>query len=110
MKNIFKTFLAILITSVVLMYAGFNNFYPLLYSDTGTYIRSGFTGTIPIDRPIFYGIFLRHTSLATSLWYVIFMQGVLLSSLIFFVTREFFKNNLLFFYYFFIIFLLFFYY
>lgn len=66
----------------------FFNGYPLLYSDTGAYIASGFEGSVPGDRPITYGLFLRHASLAHSLWFVIAAQALLLSSLLFAVAKK----------------------
>jgi hypothetical protein len=55
------------------------NGYPLVYSDTGTYIHAGFENLVPDDRPILYGIFIRHLSLKTSLWIVICIQALLTS-------------------------------
>lgn len=59
------------------------NGYPLLYSDSGTYIVSGFIKYLPVDRPYFYGWFVRHSSLAESLWLVLLAQSLVL----FWVTR-----------------------
>jgi hypothetical protein len=66
-----------------------NNRFPLIYPDTGSYIYSGFNCLFMLDRPIFYGLFLRHISLASSLWYVIFAQSFLINYLIFLVIRLF---------------------
>lgn len=54
-----------------------------MYSDTGAYIASGFEGTVPGDRPITYGLFLRHSSLATSLWFTVLAQALFLSIFIY---------------------------
>ena len=60
---------------------GFYNGYPLLYADTDTYIECGFTGEQAIyGRSMAYSFFVRHMSLASSLWWVIIAQGWLLSS------------------------------
>lgn len=60
------------------------NGYPLVYSDTSTYIASGFTMQPPMDRPIMYGLFLRFTSLnGFTLWTVVVIQGLLLSLLLY---------------------------
>jgi len=60
------------------------NGYPLVYSDTSTYIASGFTLQPPVDRPIMYGLFLRFTSLnGVTLWSVVVLQGLLLSMLLY---------------------------
>jgi hypothetical protein len=59
----------------------------LVYSDTGTYIGSGFSLKLPGDRPIFYGLFIRHVSLLTSLWLVIWVQGILLALVVFYYFK-----------------------
>ncbi len=69
----------IVLGALVLCTAAFLNKFPLFYSDTGTYLRSGFEDFVPDDRPVFYGIFIRHISLSSSLWLVIFAQGLLVS-------------------------------
>ena len=77
-------FCALLLISIALL-----NGYPLVYWDTGTYVGSGFNGTVPFDRPILYGLFIRHISLASSLWLVIFAQGLIVSLLCFFACKYF---------------------
>lgn len=64
-------------------YYGFHNKFPLIYPDTGTYVHSGFTGIVPLDRPIIYGFFLRYVSLGVSPWLVILAQGLIASWLLF---------------------------
>ena len=80
--------LLILICSFILLYWAFYNGFPLVFSDTGSYIISGFENKIPNDRPIYYGLFIRHISLATSLWYVVFAQSIILSFLIYKLVKE----------------------
>ena len=63
---------------ILMLFALYDNF-PILTSDTGTYIVSGFTMTPPVDRPIFYGLFLRLTSLGASVWLTVFFQCLLLA-------------------------------
>jgi hypothetical protein len=57
------------------------NNYPLLFSDSGTYLASGFGNEIPVDRPILYGLFVRLTSLGHSAWLVILAQSLLIMPL-----------------------------
>ncbi|MBK6932252.1 MAG: hypothetical protein IPH12_15870 [Saprospirales bacterium] len=63
--------------TVFLLAAAFHNGYPLVFSDTGTYVSSGFEGKIPVDRPIAYGLFIRHMSMAVTLWGPVLVQGFL---------------------------------
>src|SRR6266496_1010612 len=88
-KNITPAILSILFGSIILCYWAFMNRYPLVYNDTGTYIGSGFENYYPVDRPIFYGFFIRHISLHASLFLVVFAQGLVLSFLIHLLFREF---------------------
>lgn len=56
------------------------NGYPLLDADSGTYLRSAFTGLVPMDRPYWYGLFVRITNLnGSSLWGVVAAQAMLCS-------------------------------
>lgn len=74
-----KTTQHIFLLAFVSMVAAWYNGYPLIYSDSGTYIGSGFLNEMPLDRPIFYGWWIVLTSLCLSLWWVILAQNLLLS-------------------------------
>jgi len=79
---------AVVICSFFLLIPAFYNGYPLVNPDTATYLASGFIPETPFDRPITYGLFARLSSLnGLSLWLVIFMQGYIVSWLIFLVVR-----------------------
>jgi hypothetical protein len=72
------------------MLDAFYNGYPLVYSDTSTYLASGFELQTPVDRPITYGLFVRLTSInGFSLWLAIFFQSLILSYLIFLFLKQF---------------------
>ncbi len=83
----------ILLGGIVLCLVAFQNNFPLVYSDTGDYIGSAFGRYIPIDRPIFYGLFIRLVSLQRSLWLVICAQGLLTSYITFETFTIFFSGN-----------------
>jgi hypothetical protein len=71
------------------MIDAFYNGYPLIYSDTGTYLASGFQLETPVDRPITYGLFIKLASFnGYTLWTVIFFQSLILSCLIFMLLKE----------------------
>ncbi len=60
------------------------NGFPFVYPDTGTYLSSAFRGTIPIDRPAWYGLFMRIGSLGGhSYWGIVYAQSLLCSVYIF---------------------------
>lgn len=59
---------------IIIMIPVLSNNYPFVYSDTGTYIVSGFDNFVPKDRPIFYGWFIRHLSLSLTFWIPVIFQ------------------------------------
>lgn len=66
-----------------LMSAALWNGYPIVYSDTASYIISGFHLETLIDRPITYGLFIRACSFnGWSLWTVALAQSMLLAHVI----------------------------
>ncbi len=74
--------------AALLLLSAYINGFPIVYSDTSTYLASGFEFEIPFDRPMTYGLFLWLTSLGgVSLWLVIFSQALILSFLIFQLLR-----------------------
>ncbi|ALW85554.1 hypothetical protein AUC43_10900 [Hymenobacter sedentarius] len=72
----------LLLTSLVLLFGGLYNGFPLVTYDTGTYLGSGLTLSVPDDRPLTYGLFMRVASLQFSLWLVVFFQCLLLAGLL----------------------------
>ena len=81
--------LVILFGGIILCFMGYYNGYPFVFSDTGTYLESGFLNFVPIDRPIIYGLFARHVSLSDSLWLIIWAQGCILSLMIYYYFKYF---------------------
>ena len=75
--------LLVLIGGLFLGSFAFYNRFPIVFSDTGTYILSGIENTVPVDRSLVYGIFLRHTSLAESIWIPVILQSIILSYLLY---------------------------
>ncbi|MCC3155933.1 hypothetical protein LJ737_01700 [Hymenobacter sp. 15J16-1T3B] len=69
----------LLLTTLLLMSAAFYNGFPLVTSDSGAYIYSGMSLTVPADRPLTYGLFLRVFSLKHSLWGPVLVQSLLLA-------------------------------
>lgn len=96
MKNLNKYLLVILllIVSIVLIWPAIHNGYPLVYSDSGTYIAAGFSKQTPVDRPIIYSLFVRHMSLSYSLWLVLISQAFLVVFVIYMLVREFTEKNI----------------
>jgi len=68
--------------TLVLMGGALYNEFPLLTGDSAVYISSGFVGKALSERPVFYGLFIRLSSLGISLWGVVFFQSLILSDLL----------------------------
>ena len=89
-KNKLIYLISIVIGEFFLMFDAFYNGFPIVYSDSSTYIVSGFGLDMPMDRPLLYGILLRIFSLnGLSLWLVIFFQALIVSYLIFLLMELF---------------------
>jgi len=68
-----------LVAIAALLSAAIWNGYPIVYSDTSSYLSSGFELDTLVDRPITYGLFIRLTSLnGLSMWTVVLAQSALL--------------------------------
>lgn len=79
-----------LLAGLVLLHAALYNGFPLVTSDTGTYLVSALELKVPIDRLVTYGLFVRATSLwEWSLWGPVFAQCLLLGILLLRYIREF---------------------
>lgn len=81
MKNLFNKYFPIITGAFIFMLFALYNGYAILNGDSVTYINSGFGLYVPSERPIFYGIFLKLTSLGLTVWTSIFVQSILLSYL-----------------------------
>lgn len=85
----------LLLATLLFLVPALYNQFPLVYSDTGTYLLSGFENWLPNDRPIFYGWFIRVASLNYwSIWLVVVLQSWLLSYAINLLLSHFFKKPL----------------
>jgi hypothetical protein len=80
--------------TLLLHIIAFYNSYPLVYSDTGTYIYSGFDLFVPKDRPVLYGLFIRFFSFKQSLWLGVFVQNFLTAFVVYRVMQLFLKKQL----------------
>lgn len=85
----------IFIGAIILLLVSLYNGYPLVYSDTGTYLYSGFDKFIPWDRPIEYGLFIVLFSLKISLWLVVITQNILTSFAVFELSKFLIKKEIL---------------
>lgn len=75
------------ICSIIFLSPAFFNGFPLVYSDTGTYIQSGMDLFIPKDRPVFYGLIIRLFSLKTTLWSVLIFQSLVFTYVLWQISK-----------------------
>lgn len=80
------------ISLVCLLWPALDNGYPLVYPDTGTYIASGFDNVVPVDRPIMYALFVRHISMAFSLWLVVIAQAIICTLVLLIIVKHFLRT------------------
>jgi len=71
--------IGLLFWSLLFCVPAFINGFPLVTSDTGTYLSSGYGPVVPFDRPVLYGLFVHLTGMKESLWYVLIIQGLLVA-------------------------------
>lgn len=76
----------VLMGTVLILLPALVNGFPFVYPDTGTYLGSAFRGTVPVDRPAWYGLFMRISSLGGNTFWGIITAQALLSSMYVFRT------------------------
>ncbi|MCX6304419.1 MAG: hypothetical protein NT040_05590 [Bacteroidetes bacterium] len=85
----FADSLLIFLSAIVLCNMAFYNQFPLFFSDTGTHLWTAFWEYKPIDRPLFYGVFMKHASLMTSLWLIVLAQALAVAIPLFYCFKYF---------------------
>lgn len=80
---------AILIAAPLLLWPAVLNGYPLLFGDTGVYVRDGIDHHVSWPRPMFYGLFMRPLDLLQTTWTVIVAQAVIAASVLLATMRLF---------------------
>lgn len=89
-KSLYLRIAFLFIASLVLLWGAFYNGFPIVYSDTSTYLSSGFEFETPADRPITYGLFIYLTSLGgTTLWLTAFIQCLIIVYVIYLLFKYF---------------------
>lgn len=78
---------------LLVTWPAFYNGYPLMYSDSGTYIRSAVELIPPVDRPIGYGVLIRLVGWEVTTWTTVLFQGFIIYWTTGRVMRLFFENH-----------------
>ena len=79
---------------LLLMWPALYNGYPLVYSDTGTYLKTSIILEPPADRPVGYGFFIRAVTWEATTWTVVIAQAVIIYLLTLRAVKLFFKRPL----------------
>lgn len=77
----------LLLAAAISLWPAFYARYPLLFFDSGTYILNGFLNELPISRPIFYCWFVRHISMAYTLWFVVIAQAAIMTYMLYMTLK-----------------------
>ncbi len=91
-KIIFRS-LYFIITVLILSSIAFYNKFPLVYSDSGTYLDTSISLYPPIDRVFGYSLFIRIVTWQATTWTIILFQNLIISYIIFIFLKLFIKNR-----------------
>ena len=81
------TFVAIALAATLLLWPALWNGYPLVFSDTGTYLSQAIEHYLGWDRPIFYSLFLLPLHMTLTTWPAIAVQALLMAHVLHLVRR-----------------------
>lgn len=70
-------FFLLIVALGVLMAPALWNGFPFIFTDSLAYLTSATDLVAPVDRPIFYGLYIRLTNLFMDLWAALFFQAAL---------------------------------
>jgi hypothetical protein len=68
------------------------NGFPLIFTESLSYLASGIKWLAPVDRPIFYGLFTRLSNLIIELWGLVILQTALVIYLLFRLANSLFPD------------------
>ena len=91
--TILQKILYLIFVVLILCIPAFYNGFPLLFPDTVGYVSTGFRGVVGAARLWLYGGFLRHVSLCETVWLVIFVQGLIISGVVYLMFKYFMKSK-----------------
>jgi hypothetical protein len=77
----------ILLCSLLLSVPALVNGYPLVWSDSGTYVGQAITLTGSTLHPPYYSLFLFPLHLRLSLWPIVFAQGIFVSIILYLIVK-----------------------
>ncbi len=85
----YKNIIVVTISAIILCFAAFNNRFPLLTTDTGYFINSGFSQNTSSYPATVYGLFIAHFSWGRLIWLIVFSQCLIVSLTLYYTFRYF---------------------
>ena len=76
-----------MLSAAVLLWPALWNGYPLVFSDTGTYLSQAIEHYLGWDRPVFYSLFLFPLHMTVTTWPAIAAQALLVTHTLHLVRR-----------------------
>ncbi|TXH27578.1 MAG: hypothetical protein E6Q99_03300 [Elusimicrobia bacterium] len=83
----------VLLTGLLLSGPAWFNGSPLVFSDSGTYMRYAFDIEPPMDRAVGYSLLIRAVSWRATMWTVVLFQGMVFSWLLLLLVRDLFPRS-----------------
>ena len=74
-------------SAALLLWPALWNGYPLVFSDTGTYLSQAIEHYVGWDRPVFYSLFLLPLHMTLTTWPAIAVQALLIAHMLHLVRR-----------------------
>ncbi len=91
--TVFVNIFWLLASIFMLMSAAIANGYPILFSDSMTYVYSCIFEEVPLDRPYFYSLLINIVAMSYSLWFVIILQALIVVFFIFVILKYLFESD-----------------
>jgi hypothetical protein len=82
-----RRFGLIALAALILLWPAFVNGYPLVFSDTGTYLSQAIHRYLGWDRPVFYSLFIFPLHMQVTTWPIIVVQALLTAHLLYLAQR-----------------------
>ncbi|MCE7530519.1 hypothetical protein [Polynucleobacter sp. IMCC 29146] len=87
-----QNFILLLVTFSIFTAPATWNGFPLIFTDSLTYLVSGIDLVAPVDKPIFYGLFIRISNLILDFWGLVIFQSALVIFLLLKLASSLFPN------------------
>lgn len=84
-----RTVAAVVLAAALLLWPAVLNGYPLLFGDTGVYIKDGIDHHVSWPRPMFYGLFMLPLHLRITTWPVVVVQALIAAFVLLTTMRSF---------------------